>query len=178
MDTSPQEYLSLNSGPKSLPPLSKLPPPLAATVGSGPNRPPTRHGNGNSTNISTLGFNHLPNSPALALVLLSYSQIGETAMPYQPISRYHLLPGLTYSAFSRPRREQPDGTYQIHLVKSQNPAYIPSDLEAWPIYYEAILETLVNYPDAHDAAIEAIRETRKKLAGLENLDVPPGTMPL
>ena len=70
-------------------------------------------------------------------------------MPYQPISRYHLLPSLTYSAFSRPRREQPDGTYQIHLVKSQNPAYIPSDLEA-------------------------IRETRKKLAGLENLDVPPG----
>ena len=51
-------------------------------------------------------------------------------MPYQPIGRYHLLPGLTYSAFSRPRREQPDGTYQIHLVKSQNPAYIPSDLEA------------------------------------------------
>ena len=99
-------------------------------------------------------------------------------MPYQPLSLYHLLPGLTYSAFSRPRREQPDGTYQIHLVKSQNPAYIPSDLEAWPIYYDAILETLVNHPDAHDAAIEAIRETRKKLAGLENLDVPPGTMPL
>ena len=90
-------------------------------------------------------------------------------MLYQPASRYHLLPGLTYSAFSRPRREQPDGTYQIHLVKSQNPAYIPSDLEAWPIYYEAIQETLVNYPDA---AIEAIRETRKKLAGLENLDSP------
>ena len=96
-------------------------------------------------------------------------------MPSQPASRYHLLPGLTYSAFSRPRREQPDGTDQIHLVKSQNPAYIPSDLEAWPIYYEAIQETLVNYPDA---AIEAIRETRKKLAGLENLDVPPGTMPI
>ena len=94
-------------------------------------------------------------------------------MPYQPISRYHLLPGLTYSAFSRPRREQPDGTYQIHLVKSKKPAYIPSDLEAWPIYYEAIQEALVNYPDAHDAASEAIRETRKKLVGLENLDVPP-----
>ena len=37
-------------------------------------------------------------------------------MPYPPISRYHLLPGLTYSVFSRPRREQPDGSYQIHLV--------------------------------------------------------------
>ena len=96
-------------------------------------------------------------------------------MPYQPINRYHLLPGLTYSAFSRPRREQPDGSYQIHLVNSQNPAYIRSDLEAWPIYYEAIQEALVNYPDA---PIEAIRETRKKLAGLKNLDVPPGSMPL
>ena len=96
-------------------------------------------------------------------------------MPYQPASRYHVLPGLTYSAFSRPRREQPDGTYQSHLVTFQNPAYSPSDLEAWPIYYEAIQEILVNYPDA---AIEAIRETRKKLAGLENLDVSPGTMPL
>ena len=99
-------------------------------------------------------------------------------MPYQPIGRYHLLPGLTYSAFSRPRREQPDGTYQIHLIKSQNPAYIPSDLEAWPIYYEAIQEALVNFPDAHAAAIEAIQATRKTLVGLENLDVPPGTMPL
>ena len=67
--------------------------------------------------------------------------------------------------------------YQIHLVKSQNPAYIPSDLEAWPIYYEAIQEALANYPDAHDAAIEAIRETRKQFTGLENLDVPPAPCP-
>ena len=51
-------------------------------------------------------------------------------MPYQPISRYHLLPGLTYSAFSRPRREQPDGTYQIHLVKSQNPVLVAGRYDA------------------------------------------------
>ena len=31
---------------------------------------------------------------------------------------------------------------------------------------------------AHDAAIEAIRATRKELAGLENRDAPPGSMPL
>lgn len=66
------------------------------------------------------------------------------------------------TAFTRRRCEQPDGSYQIHLVKSQNPTYIPSDLEAWPIYYEATLETLVNYLDAHAAVIEAIREIRKK----------------
>ena len=66
-------------------------------------------------------FNNLDRKPVLALVPMGYSRVEETAMPYQPISRYHLLPGLTYSAFSRPRREPPDGTYQIHLVKSQNP---------------------------------------------------------
>ncbi len=99
-------------------------------------------------------------------------------MPYQPISRYQLLSGVTYSAFSRPHREQPDGTYQIHLVKAQDPAYIPSDLEAWPIYYQAILNILLKHPDAHDAAIEAIHQTRRDLTGLENRDAPPGTMPL
>ena len=28
-------------------------------------------------------------------------------MPYQPISRYHLLPGLTYSAFLAPAANNP-----------------------------------------------------------------------
>ena len=80
---------------------------------------------------------------------------------------------------SPPRREQPDGSYQIHLVKSQNLAYIPSDLEAWPTYYEAIQKALVNYPDAHDAAIEAIRETRKTARRPRTpRRPPPGTMPL
>ena len=104
-------------------------------------------------------------------------QAAEISAQLVPCTTRGVLPGLTYSAFSRPRREQPDGTYQIHLVKSQNPAYIPSDLEAWPIYYEAIQEALANYPDAHDAAIEAIRETRKQFTGLENLDVPPAPCP-
>ena len=135
------------------------------------------HGNGNSQNISTCNFSTLRNSSDLTLVLLSYSQIKETAMPYQPISRYHLLPSLTYSAFSRPRREQPDGTYQIHLVKSQNPAYIPSDLEAWPIYYEAILETLVNYPTPTTPPSKPSAKPAKSSPASKTSTSPPAPCP-
>ena len=98
-------------------------------------------------------------------------------MPYQPLSRYQLLSLPTYSAFSRPYRDRPDGTYEIHLVKSQNPAYIPSDLEAWPIYYQAIIDVLMAHPEAQASALQAIRDTRQKLAGLENLDAPPAPCP-
>ncbi len=78
---------------------------------------------------------------------------------------------VTYSVYSLPRAAA-DATYKIHLVKSEDPAYIPSDLEAWPIYYQAIHDVLRRHPAAHDAAIEAIRQTRKELAGLENRDAP------
>ena len=81
------------------------------------------------------------------------------------------------SAYS-PKRTHGNQTYEIHLVKSDSPAYIPSDLETWPIFYEAILKVLMKHPAAHAAAIEAIHSTRKTLQGLENRDVPPGTMPL
>ena len=83
----------------------------------------------------------------------------------------------TYSRYSLPRPHQ-NSTYKIHLVKANDPAYIPSDLETWPIFYQAILQVLRQHPAAHDAAIQAIRETRKDLAGLDNRDVPPGSMPL
>lgn len=82
------------------------------------------------------------------------------------------------SNFSRPRREASDGTYEIRLIHSQDPAYIPSDLEAWPIYYQAILNVLLAHPEAQAAAVAAIRQTRLKLTGLQNIDVPPGSMPL
>ena len=99
-------------------------------------------------------------------------------MPYQPVSRYQLLSLPTYSAFSRPYREKPDGTYEVRLIKSTDPAYIPSDLEGWPIYYQAVHDVLLQHPAAHTAAVEAIRRTRKELTGFENLDAPPGSMPL
>ena len=61
-------------------------------------------------------------------------------MPYQPIYRYALLLDPAYSAYSRPRRDHENGSYEIHLIKSGNPSYIPADFEVWPIYYNAIMK--------------------------------------
>ena len=99
-------------------------------------------------------------------------------MPYQPIYRYALLPDPAYSAYSRPRRDHEDGSYEIHLIKSGNPSYIPADFEVWPIYYNAIMEVLFEHPDVHDAAVEAAKQTAEKLKGLENRDIPPGSRPI
>jgi hypothetical protein len=98
-------------------------------------------------------------------------------MPYQPYATYLLPPDPARPKFARPRREASDGTYEIRLIRAEDPAYIPSDLEAWPIYYQAILSALLAHPEAQTAAVAAIRETRHRLTGLQNADVPPGTMP-
>ena len=99
-------------------------------------------------------------------------------MPYQPTYRYALLPDQAYSAYSRPRRDHEDGSYEIHLIKSGNPSYILADFEAWPIYYNAIMKVLIQHPDVHDAAVAAAREIGQKLKGLENRDIPPGSRPI
>ena len=91
----------------------------------------------------------------------------------RPVYRIDFRAAITFSVYSLPCAAA-NATYRIHLVKSEDPAYIPSDLEAWPIYYQAIHDVLRLHPAAHDAAIEAIRATRKELAGLENRDDPPG----
>ena len=52
-------------------------------------------------------------------------------MPYQPIYRYALLPDQDCSAYSRPRRDHEDGSYEIH---------IPADFEVWLIYYNTIAQ--------------------------------------
>ena len=95
-------------------------------------------------------------------------------MPYQPIYRYALLPDQAYSAYSRPRRDHEDGSYEIHLIKSGNPSYIPADFEVWPIYYNAIMKVLFEHPDVHDAAVEAANQTAEKLKGLEEANVSVG----
>ena len=82
-------------------------------------------------------------------------------MPYQPIYRYALLPDQAYSAYSRPRRDHEDGSYEIHLIKSGNPSYIPADFEVWPIYYNAIMKVLFEHPDVHDAAVAAANLTQR-----------------
>ena len=99
-------------------------------------------------------------------------------MPYQPTYRYALLPDQAYSAYSRPRREHEDGSYEIHLIKSGNLSYIPADFEAWPIYYNAVMKVLTQHPDVHAAAVAAAREIGQKLKGLENRDIPPGSRPI
>ena len=99
-------------------------------------------------------------------------------MPYQPIYRYALLPDQANSAYSHPRRDHEDGSYEIHLIKSGNPSYIPADFEVWPIYYNAIMKVPFEHPDVHDAAVEAANLTAEKLKGLENRDIPPGFRPI
>ena len=98
-------------------------------------------------------------------------------MSYQPIYRYALLPDQGYSTYSRPRRDHEDGSYEIHLIKSGNPSYIPADFEVWPIYFNAIMKVLFEHPDVHDAAVAAATETAQKLKGLENRDIPPAPAP-
>ena len=76
--------------------------------------------------------------------------MGETKRLY----RTQFRADVTYSIYSPPRAAA-DATYKIHLVKSEDPAYIPSDLEAWPIFYQAIHDVLRQHPAAHNAAILA-----------------------
>lgn len=92
------------------------------------------------------------------------------------IHQLQFVPGSTYSLFSSPP-SGPEASYQIHLVASTDPAYIPEDFEAWPIYYHTIVDTLRQFPEAHDATVEAVRQKRQELKGLENRKIPPGTRP-
>ena len=80
----------------------------------------------------------------------------------------------TYSLFSR-HHAPADATYAIHLVKADDPAYIPSDFEVWPLYSQAILEVLREHPAIHDAAVAAVKRASEELRGLQNRAIPPGT---
>ena len=82
-------------------------------------------------------------------------------MSYQPIYRYALLPDQAYSAYSRPRRDHEDGSYEIHPIKSGNPSYIPADFEVWPIYYNAIMKVLFEHPTSTPPPSQRPRKPRK-----------------
>ena len=49
-----------------------------------------------------------------------------------PIYRYGLLPDQAYSAYSRPRLDHEDGSYEIHLIKSGNPLTFPLTSKSGP----------------------------------------------
>jgi len=86
----------------------------------------------------------------------------------------HLRSTVTYSAVSRVHEPSGD-TYEIHLVKAGDPEYIPRDLEVWPIYHQTILTALTAFPEAHQAAIAAVRQTQQRIKGHRNAALPPGT---
>ena len=92
-------------------------------------------------------------------------------MSYTPQARYELLADASYSHYSRPRRDHPDGSYEIHLVKASNPQYIPNDLELWPIYHQAIIGAVEKFPEAADAAYAAFCKVQKQYEGRKNRDM-------
>jgi hypothetical protein len=91
-----------------------------------------------------------------------------------PIYRNQVRTGTTYSTFSRPSLHS-EGTYEIHLVKSDDPDYIPADMELWPMYHSAILGALHKFPEAHRAATAAFTNLQQQVKGKENLHLPKGT---
>jgi hypothetical protein len=94
-------------------------------------------------------------------------------MSYQPLACYDLLPdATTNSRYSRPRHEHPDGSYEIHLVKADDPGYIPGDIELWPIFHSRILQAIRPFPDATRAAHDAYLQVLKDHTGRKNRDVP------
>ena len=93
-------------------------------------------------------------------------------MPYHPLALYDLLPDPAISRYSRPRREHPDGSYEIHLVRASDPLYIPGDIELWPIFHSRILQAIGDFPDAVQAAQAAYLQVRQEYTGRKNRDLP------
>ena len=95
-------------------------------------------------------------------------------MFYQPIHRHNCQADTTYSALSLPNLHT-DGTYEIHLVKSEDEDYVPADMEVWPLYHRTILNALQKFPEAHRSAVEAVKLLKQQIKGRENRRAPKGT---
>lgn len=87
---------------------------------------------------------------------------------------YTLFPTLSFSCFGLDP-ETPSCDYEIHLVRSQDEAYIPPDSEAWPLYYRVALEAIKQFPGAFEATCEAVSDLCAKLRGRRAL--PPHRLP-
>ena len=75
------------------------------------------------------------------------------------VSRYGLDP------------DTPTADYDIRLVPSHDPAYIPPDAEAWPLYYRVALDALQAFPGAYDAVRHAVSQLCRQIQGRRAL--PP-----
>jgi len=98
-------------------------------------------------------------------------------MLQEPLAVYCPLPVTGHSAYSQPPSRLADGTYEIHLIKGDDPAYIPSDLEVWPLYHRAIVQALEDFPAARLACVEAVKTCRQRIKGFQNPFIPPGSVP-
>jgi hypothetical protein len=90
---------------------------------------------------------------------------------------YRFHSNIPYSANSLRITAQAE-SYEIHLVKSDDPDYIPADQEVWPIYQSAIVAALRNFPEAHQAALAAFKQKQQEIKGRENRTSPRGKGPL
>ena len=67
--------------------------------------------------------------------------------------------------------DTPETDYEIHFVKAADPAYLPPDSEAWPLYYHAVLDALQGFPEAFSSVVASVRAVRHQLTGRRGL--PP-----
>ena len=116
-------------------------------------------------------INHFPPKTGRKLATSTYSEIGKADMLHQPRHCYQLVTCSTYSAFSLPEPVA-ESSYHIHLVKCGDEDYIPEDMEVWPVYHSAIILALRDFPDAHQAAVDAVLALQQRLKGCRNRDLP------
>jgi hypothetical protein len=88
---------------------------------------------------------------------------------------YQFEPACCFSPYALDP-DTPESDYEIHLIKTHDPAYIPPDNEAWPLYYQVIVDALHPYPDAHQAVRRAVTAFIQKIKGRRAiLPLPPNS---
>jgi hypothetical protein len=71
--------------------------------------------------------------------------------------------------------DTPPTDYQIHFVHAKDPAYIPPDCEAWPLYYQALLNALQPFPEVLSAVRAGVQQIADVIRGRRAL--PPNFTP-
>ena len=61
--------------------------------------------------------------------------------------------------------DTPEADYEVHLIRTHDPAYIPPDSEAWPLYYQVIVDALRAFPDAERSVRRAVTMFVEKIKG-------------
>ena len=71
------------------------------------------------------------------------------------LSHHHYHATFHFSAYALDP-DTPDTEYEVHVIKTSDPGYVPPDQEAWPLYYPIILKALEAFPGALDAVIKDV----------------------